>query len=99
MAKSEGQEKFDKLSYKKRNYFAEASEAERKQIFNYAEDYKTFLNEGKTERETCKIAIETAKKHGFSEYKFGDKLAVGDKKYFVNRGLTITANRKHTFDI
>ncbi len=89
MAKTEGQIKFDKLSYKKRNYFEDASKEELSKIMNYAEDYKMFLNKGKTERESCLIAIEMAKKQGFTEYKFGDELKAGDKKYFINRGKSL----------
>ncbi len=87
--KTAGQKQQDELCYKKRNYFEEADEKVKKEIFDYAEGYKTFLDEGKTERESCNVTIEMAKKHGFSEYHFGDKLKAGDKKYFVNRGKSI----------
>lgn len=87
--KTEGQLAQEKLCYKKKNYFEEADAKTCKEIFDYAEGYKTFLDAGKTERESCEVAIKMAKENGFSEYKFGDKLKVGDKKYFVNRGKSI----------
>ena len=87
--KSKGQELQEKLAYKKANYFETASEEERKAIYAYAEGYKEFLDAAKTEREACAVSIEAAKKKGFTEYHFGDKLKAGDKKYFDNRGKSV----------
>ena len=39
-----------------------ADEKLMKEIFDYAEGYKTFIDEGKTEREACAFAVEAAKK-------------------------------------
>ena len=91
--KSKGKELLEKLSYKKQNYFEAASAAERKEIFAYAEGYKAFLDAAKTEREACAVSVEMAKKAGFTEYRFGDKLKAGDKKYFVNRGKSVVVFR------
>ena len=87
--KSKGQKLQEKLAYKKANYFETASEEERKEIYAYAEGYKAFLDAAKTEREACAVSIEAAKKKGFTEYHFGDKLKAGDKKYFDNRGKSV----------
>lgn len=73
-----------KLCYKKKNLFAGYSDEEKKAVFDFAEGYKKFLDGGKTERECVEIAIAEAKKRGYKEYKFGDKLAVCGKYYFVN---------------
>ena len=91
--KTEGQARYEELAYEKKNYFLTASEEEKKAMFDYAEGYKSFLDAAKTEREACAVAVEMAKKAGFSEYRFGDKLKAGDKKYFVNRGKSIVAFR------
>lgn len=91
--KTIGQLKQEELAYKKKNYFETASEQERKEMFAYAEGYKTFLDKGKTEREACDFAVNAAKAKGFTEYKFGDKLKKGDKKYFVNRGKSVVIFR------
>ncbi|MDY3846035.1 MAG: aminopeptidase [Eubacteriales bacterium] len=77
------------LMTKKKNIFEISSESEIKDIFNYAEGYKSFLNESKTEREAVKYAISRAVSLGYSEYKFGDKLSFGDKKYYNNRGKSV----------
>lgn len=91
--KTAGQKKQEELSYKRKNYYETASTEERKAIYDYAEGYKAFLNAGKTEREACDYCVKEAKAKGFTEYKFGDKLNVGDKKYFVNRGKSIVVFR------
>lgn len=97
--KSKGQKLQEKLSYKKKNYYETASEAERKEIFDYAEGYKHFLDAAKTEREACAVAVQLAQEKGFTEYKFGDKLKKGDKKYFVNRGKSVVVFRIGTKDV
>ena len=91
--KTEGQKLQEKLSYKRKNYFEEASKEERDAIFSYAEGYKRFLDVSKTEREACEYAVRSAKENGFTEYFFGDKLKKGDKKYFVNRGKSVVLFR------
>ena len=73
------------LVYHKKNIYESSSEEELKKIFNFAEGYKGFINNCKTERECCSQAIEEAKAKGFSEFHFGDKLKSGDKRYFINR--------------
>ncbi len=97
--KTAGQKKQEELSYKKKNYFETASPAERKEMFDYAEGYKVFLDKGKTEREACDFAVNAAKEKGFTEYRFGDKLKKGDKKYFVNRGKSVVIFRIGTENI
>ncbi len=97
--KTAGQKKQEALSYKKKNYFETASPAERKEMFDYAEGYKVFLDKGKTEREACDFAVNAAKEKGFTEYRFGDKLKKGDKKYFVNRGKSVVIFRIGTENI
>ena len=83
--KSIGEQKQQELFYTKKNYFEEADDSLKQKMFDYAEGYKKFLDEGKTERESCKSTLKIVKQHGFTEYKFGDKLKPGDKKFYVNR--------------
>ena len=97
--KSKGQERYDELAYEKKNYFEIASKSERKEMFSYAEGYKVFLDEAKTEREACEFAVKAAKEKGFSEFHFGDELHVGDKKYFVNRGKSVVVFRVGSRDM
>ena len=87
--KTIGQEMMDKLSYKKKNVFEEASAEEIKEIYEYSKGYMKFLDDVKTEREAVITTIEMIEKQGYTEYKFGDKLAVGDKKYYNNNGKSL----------
>lgn len=94
--KSKGQKLQEQLSYSKKNYFETANATEQKEIFEYAEGYKHFLDVAKTEREACAVSVEMAKKKGFTEFHFGDKLKAGDKKYFVNRNKSVVVFRVGT---
>ena len=77
------------LEYKKKTVYEKADASIVAEAFSYAEDYKKYLDNAKTEREAVKYSIEMAERFGYSEYKFGDKLAVGDKKYYNNRGKNL----------
>ena len=97
--KTIGEQKQEELFYKKKNYFEEADEKTLKEIFDYAEGYKKFLDAGKTERESVAVTINIVKEKGFSEYHLGDKLNPGDKKYFINREKSIVLFRVGTKNI
>ena len=75
-----------KLEYKNQNAFEVISEEELERSFAYAESYKLFLDNAKTEREAVDCAIRLAEKRGYRPYSLGDKLAVGGKYYCNNRG-------------
>lgn len=77
------------LSYKKQTVYEKADAAIVKQAFDYAEDYKKYLDEGKTEREALKASIAIAEAKGFKEYRLGDNIHAGDKLYFNNRGKNL----------
>ncbi|MBO7196078.1 MAG: aminopeptidase [Clostridia bacterium] len=87
--KTIGQEMLDKLSYKKKNIYEEATPEKIKAIYDYAEGYKNYLDHSKTEREATDSAIELVKAKGYTEYKFGDKLSVGDKRYLNHHGKSL----------
>ncbi len=87
--KSEGQRIYDELSYKKRNIFEEATPEMIKNIYDYAKGYAAFLDGAKTEREATSLAIEMAKSHGYAEYKIGDSIKAGDKRYLNQHGKSL----------
>ena len=74
------------LEYKNKNVFDIISEDELERSFAYAEAYKLFLDNAKTEREAVKYAIAMVEKKGYTEYRFGDELKVGGTYYYNNRG-------------
>ena len=88
----------EKLSYKKKNIYEEATPEKVKAIYDYAEGYKKFLDNAKTEREATEAAIELAKAKGYTEYKFGDKLAAGDKKYLNQHGKSLITQEFESAD-
>lgn len=87
--KSKGQEMLEALSYKKRNVYEEADAARIAKIFEYAEGYKSFLDQAKTEREATDTAITAAEKEGYTPYHLGEPLKVGDKRYYNNGGKSV----------
>lgn len=66
------------------------SEAERKDVFAFAEEYRRFLSECKTERECIRDFTERAREAGFQDMDEiiaeGRKLQAGDRVYAVNHG-------------
>ncbi len=87
--KTEGQKISEQLCYKKKNVYEEADAAKIKEIFDYAEGYKAFLDSAKTEREAVEAAIKMAERAGYASYRLGESLKVGDKKYLNNRGRSL----------
>ena len=86
MEKKNAQELLDQLSYKKKNVFEESSAEEIKAIYDYAKGYMKYLDDAKTEREATIASIAMIEAQGYTEYMLGDKLTVGDKKYYNNNG-------------
>ena len=84
--KTVGQHMLEKLSYKRTNIYEEAAPEKIKTIYDYSVGYMNFLDNAKTEREATDEAVKMAVKAGYTEYKIGDKLAVGDKKYLNHHG-------------
>ncbi len=87
--KTMGKEMLDKLSYKKKHVFEEADAEKIKKIYDYSEGYMKYLDMAKTEREAVDYSIELAMNKGYTEYKLGEKLSVGDKKYYNNHGKSL----------
>ena len=79
----------EKLLSKKENSFGVATDAERDEMFSYAEGYKTFLDAAKTEREAVRAAVALATERGYKPYKFGDTIKPGDQLYYNNRGKNL----------
>lgn len=81
----------EKLFLQRKNGYSRIDEAEEKAIFDFAEDYKKFLDIAKTEREAVCEAVKILEANGFVEYKSNMKLSAGDKIYRNNRGKAIIA--------
>ena len=72
------------------NAWNKYSTRKKNEVFKFAEGYRRFISECKTERECVKKGIEIAEKHGFKnveDYLKEDKtLKAGDKVYLNNKG-------------
>lgn len=67
------------------NSWVEMSEAERSDVFRFAEDYKAFMASARTELSATAEAIALARRAGFEEYAPGARLRPGAKYYHNNR--------------
>ena len=74
------------------NAWNKYSTRKKNEVFKFAEGYRRFISECKTERECVKKGIEIAEKHGFrnvEDYLKEDKtLKAGDKVYLNNKVRT-----------
>lgn len=97
--KTTGQEMLDKLSYKKKNIYEEAGAEKIKAIYDYSVGYMKYLDDAKTEREAVVATVAMAEKYGYTEYKIGDKLSAGDKKYLNHRNKSVVLFTVGTEDL
>lgn len=77
----------DSLTYKRTNVYETADETLMTEIFDFAEGYKHFLDEGKTERECCAYVEAAAKAAGYEAF----DLAAGSRR--ATRFITTTAGK------
>ena len=87
---TELQRKKKELFRQKTNGYDRLAEGEASLIQDYCEGYKSFLDQGKTERECVDYAIRLAEEAGFRPLVRGEKLQPGDKVYRNNRGKALT---------
>lgn len=89
--KSKGQQLLDKLGYKTRNAWENATDKEK--IFDFCKEYKEFLDNSKTEREYVKESVEKAEKFGFIDFdkviEQGLPVKAGDKLFRVIRNKAV----------
>lgn len=86
MSESKYEEQRKNLLSAPKNGYDRVDETTRQAIFDYAEDYKRFLDAAKTEREAVCETIRRAEAAGFRPWRRGEPLQAGDKIYSNNRG-------------
>ena len=79
----------EKLLSQRKNGYDRVPAQEIPAMERYCSLYKTFLHQGKTERECARVAVELAEKAGFKPYERGMELKRGDRIYRVNRGKSV----------
>ena len=87
--KTEGQKLEERLSYKRKNVWEKVDEDYIKKAFDFCEEYKSFLNSSKTEREfaanTEKLAVSAGFRNMDGLIASNTRLKPGDKVYHINR--------------
>jgi aspartyl aminopeptidase len=75
------------------NAWQKYNEEDKRKVFDFAEDYRKFISDCKTERECVKRAVELAKENGYEDLneviKNNKKLKAGDKVYAINMGKAV----------
>lgn len=79
----------EKLCMKHEHGANRLKESELKKVDKFANGYKKFLDESKTERESVKACLELLKDAGFREFSYEEKYSAGDKIYKINRDKSI----------
>jgi aspartyl aminopeptidase len=78
---------------KKKNAWDKYTGTKREDIFSFAEEYKTFISENKTERECVSDLVDKAQAAGFIELSTlidqGKEITSGDKIYVNNMGKAL----------
>lgn len=89
MKSKDVQELEKKLTYKNENAWNCYNEKQREKIDKLAEEYKSFLDQGKTERECVAACIRLLEKNGFVNGALKETLVPGDRIYrnIRNKGL------------
>ena len=87
--KTQGDLRREALCYKPKNGYDRLNPQEEADMNAYCEDYKRFLDAGKTERECVAETVRLAEQHGFKPFTRGTALNPGDKVYRVNRGKAV----------
>ncbi|MDD6484992.1 MAG: aminopeptidase [Clostridiales bacterium] len=79
----------EELFYKRNNVYDVIDENEEKEMQTLCDEYRAFLDTGKTERECVYEGIRLAKENGYKNLDEVEELKPGDKVYKINRGKNI----------
>ena len=82
--------------YEKKTVYEAAGEEIVRKAYDYAVDYVKYLDTAKTEREAVEVSVKMAEAAGYRPYRFGDRISVGDKFYYNNRGKNLFVFRVGT---
>lgn len=78
-----------RLGYKNENAWPRLTEEERNSVFQFGDEYKAFMAECKTERETAAKIIKLAEENGFINIVNATNLKPGSKVYYNNKGKSV----------
>ena len=83
------QEMKDELFYTPKHAMDLIDDSEVKKADDFAEGYKYYMANGKTERESVNFFLAQAKEKGYTEFDNTAKYSAGDKVYYNNRGKSL----------
>lgn len=93
--KSKGQELFEQLSLKKKNAWMKINEDNKRDIFRFCDQYISFMNKARTEREFTLESVKLLEENGFIPmddlWANNQKPVPGMKLYKVNRNKSLVA--------
>ena len=75
----------EKLMYKPKHGYDRLTAEEVQEMEAYSKAYRTFLDNGKTERECVEYAVKRAQAAGFTQWEKSRNYKAGEKIYYVNR--------------
>ncbi len=79
----------DELTYSVKNAWEQSDEEELDDIMKFAEKYKEFITDSKTEREVIEKTVTSLEDNGFVSLTECKNLKEGDKVYLVNKNKSI----------
>lgn len=82
-------ELYKKLAYKTRNVYQTLTPEEKRTMLDMCDEYRNFLDNGKTERECVRSAVAMAESNGFVPFNTKNELKSGDRVYMINRKKNI----------
>ena len=82
-------ELYDRLTYENKNAYLEMTEEQKREMSAFCDDYRAFLDNGKTERECVREALKLAEAAGYRDLDDVSELKPGDRIYKINRGKNI----------
>ncbi len=82
-------ELYQSLAYEHKNAYLQMNSTEKDEMNSLCDDYRSFLDKGKTERECVTEAVKLAKANGFIDIDTVNSLKPGDKIYKINRNKNI----------
>jgi len=89
VSETNGQKLFDELSYKPKLAWDSISDEQRDLVFKISDEYKSFLDNAKTEREAVLYFLEKAKEKGFVNILNKSELKPNDKVFAINHNKNI----------
>lgn len=87
--KSAAELRREELFFNAKNGYDRLTTEEEAAMHAYCEEYKKYLDLGKTERECVDYTVALAEKRGFRPFERGMEVKPGDKLYRVNRGKAV----------